>query len=790
MRTHLLLILANFCLASAIIAAEETGAARTGANATKQQVANEEPGVVTGEVVLADGGTPVAGARVLLRDNKLLEAVTDAEGRFRITGALSAQAPIWATTNDLVSRREQNVRRTASASSRQTYPPIRLLVGPGRELRITVISETSGEPLSATVAKLGYPDFQTFTAGKDGVILVSNLRPEKYEIELQAPGHARSRQTFDLLSLRASGKRQISLSPGGTLRGTVRDANGQPVAGASVHLLAAGSKTSYPAESPISDEKGAFFDRHLPLNTTFKLSIDSADYLSTSTQITSSDEERDVQVDVTLESRPRGGSVAGTVTNANGKPIDGATIVNFGRNHKEMRVTRSDPQGRFVLHDLFKLSGDPAEIFVSAEGHAPARRSVGMGTSDASAKGDVQLGPGHSLKAQVENSASKPIAGAIITAISQEIPVFRQMVARSDNEGRFEFASLPAKPVFRIRAEGYTSAVEKELALDGEHPAVIVLKAQRVLHGKVVDAESGKPLTRFVVTTGFDFNGRLDFPGRGINVQSDDGLFAIPVDNDRPTCPVRVEATGYEKVVARDIPAHEFELGDPVKIEIAKIDPAKLATLTGKILDPADRPLAGVQVRLIVSELVPNRMNANKFNWAQIDSGHLSQANYVDQYLAAVTDDKGGFRFAGLLPGRNLQLAYWGTKVPRGRYVGLAKTVSEVAQSTTINTVQPAVVRGTFDRAAFAEADGIQLLNASDRFAIDLATAENSKSEFRFENLPPGRYSIVINSRPKREPNAEGDAAFRVSRPLAQKILEVVEGETYDVEFTAEDKVK
>lgn len=752
---------------------------------TKLEDPAEEPGAVTGEVVLEADGTPVAGARVLLRRNTLIETTTDDMGRFRAAGGSSDWFWVWAEKANLVSPK-QVLRRPASTTSREGFPAVRLMLGPGRELKITVNSAVTREPLKGAVARLGYPDQSQATAGPDGVVVFPALRSEKYEVWIEAAGHARTRDEVDLSVAGDVPSPSFTLAASGTVRGVVKDESGKLLAGAHIIYFTVGVPYGYHGETSLTNDKGEFFDRYLPLNTTTGISADLKDYLAVRKEVTLTDGQREQRIEIVLNRRPRGGSIAGIVTGVNGKPLAKASVVNFGRQYDDKRETTTDVKGRFVLHDLFK--GDAGvEIFVTARGFAPADVKVEPGPVDAPPEVAVPLEAGHRVRGRVENPSGKPLAGAAVSANSPRFPWQRTPSVRTGADGKFEFDSLPEGVAFRVSAEDYSDDDRSILTLDGDEPVVVVLKPTGIVLGTVVDVESGKPVTRFRVLKGSEFGDHAHFDPQGETIQSRDGSFTIKKLDLGKSYALRVEAEGYLRTIESHVPAGEPGLAEPVRIELTKRDRSKLAILSGKVVDHAEKPLAGVQLRLIVSNIVPQKGNDNAFNWQLIELGQIEQKSYVDQYLTAITDEKGEFKFDDLIAERYLQIACWGDKAPKGKWLALDQTEPGMTQSTTITVSEPTTVRGSFDAKSFPGVDEIQLVHSEESFLTYRAKPAAGKFEFKFDNLPPGRYLLLLMGIPERS-NAQ--PGVFTTQPVASTTLTIAPGDVQEVEFTADDRVK
>ena len=88
-------------------------------------------------------------------------------------------------------------------------------------------------------------------------------------------------------------------------------------------------------------------------------------------------------------------------------------------------------------------------------------------------------------------------------------------------------------------------------------------------------------------------------------------------------------------------------------------------------------------------------MNDNNFNWELIKNGQLAEKSYCEQFLSLTTDVQGRFEFQNILPGKYLQLAYWGKGVPQGRSLAFDKTQPGKTDAVTIKLPEPATFRAS-----------------------------------------------------------------------------------------------
>ncbi|MDR3636999.1 MAG: carboxypeptidase regulatory-like domain-containing protein [Isosphaeraceae bacterium] len=780
--------------AQAVEAQTPDGPSTTHKREDGTKVAPREPGVVSGDVVDAETRVPVAGAEVLLLYTGIRRTKADDQGRFRFERIPHGNYRIWAFKEDLASPREPVFAQDAPLPEGVRFAPIRLLMRPGKQVKVTVASAATGRPIEEAEVSLGYPDRRKATTGSDGVAIVRGLLPGKYEVTVLAAGHAREERDIDLTDSPPVTPLSVALSQGGLVQGKLTDKDKRPLAGIRVYYRSVGNTYGYFGQSPTTDEQGRYRNAHLPLGTQIEIAYSSEDHLTAKRVVTLTGEEREQQVDVQLEKRPRGGSVAGVVTDPEGKPIAGAKVGNYGNRSDESRQTTTDANGRFVLHDLLK-DHVGHEIVVSARGFSPVLRRVEPGPEESPSEVSVRLQRGHFVHGRVENGAGEPLKGASVWISNRSGPVQAFESVQADEQGRFHLDSLAGGNTLRISAEGYSTRENVTLPFDGDEMISVKLEPMGVLRGRVVDAATGQAIKQFRVRLGFpaerregdvrgSFDSRLGATGRAF--QTEDGTFTLNGLTNRLALAVKVESEGYQRSTLPRVEAQPAGGAIPLQIALTKTDPARLATVSGTLLDHRRNPVAGVELRLIVSPSASTGEDDNRFNWALIDRGQLGRQGYVAQFLSAVSDAQGRFTFRDILPGMYLQLAYWGPNAPKSRSLAFAKTKPGMGQTVTIDVPNPASISGSFDSRTFPDSGSMQLSRKDDGFHSYKFELAAGQSEFRFENVPPGDYWLSIMHRLER--SKDRPEMFTL-RPIAARSLTVEPGRAYKVQFTEKDRV-
>ena len=295
----------------------------------------------------------------------------------------------------------------------------------------------------------------------------------------------------------------MMLPAGGVARGVVIDPDGKPLQRVSVSYRVPGNPVGFYGRSPDTDERGEFQNDHLPLNATIEVSIGKDDYVRANREITLTAERREVVLEVKLMPRPRGGSIAGLVSDKEGKPISNATVSNPGNRSSENRTTTTDDKGRFQLDDLYENYAGH-ELVVTATGFAPIRQKVEPGSADHPPEVVVVLPPGHSLRGRVVDAAGQPIPAAYV-GYNGGYTMLGQLGAtvRSNDEGLFEFDSMPEECQFAVSAKGFSTISNAEWQLDRKEPITVVMEPAALIRGRVSDFDTSEPIKNFTVQLGF-----------------------------------------------------------------------------------------------------------------------------------------------------------------------------------------------------------------------------------------------------------------------------------------------
>jgi hypothetical protein len=286
----------------------------------------------------------------------------------------------------------------------------------------------------------------------------------------------------------------------------------------------------------------------------------------------------------------KGISVAGTVTDPDGKPVAGAKL-GLGADYIQSEmISTTDAQGKYILSNM--LPG-PNTLTVFSNSFAPQMRQVSV-SKDMKPE-DFHLKPGKPVTFLVTDPEGKPVSGVGIAADTwQGCRSLMSLAQRgsTDAEGRWTWQHAPDEPVqsdlFRT---GWMSVRGKEFGPQAEPHEITMNKALKVT-GKVVDAVTGVPVPKFSVLQGYKWNSTEPQPywERYSIKEGQNGTFTTEFDEPRDGgYLVRIEAAGYRPGISREIKDSEGE----VDIEFKMI---KGMGPTGIVRNPNGSPAEGVQV--------------------------------------------------------------------------------------------------------------------------------------------------------------------------------------------------
>ena len=301
--------------------------------------------------------------------------------------------------------------------------------------------------------------------------------------------------------------------------------------------------------------------------------------------------------------------VEGVVTDADGRPVDGARVWASGTGGgfdptDSARWTRTDndqptlgpvtdADGRYLLA---AMRPDVVTIYAAAKGHGPTMGSVQLPADAVGGRVALNLSlvPEAVLEGRVVGPDGEPVKKAYIRL---ERWRGRSSALRRDattgEDGRFRIDNLPPDAMaFSVWAEDYDGLYDHSLtpSVEGE-PQEIVLKRRIMVRGRVTDARTGEPIPAFRVVAGYALREtRPVFYEYQNQIPSfTDGQYDMTVNGNPGTkrTVVRIEAAGYRPVVSEPLAGGQNTFD-------AQLEPA--GEIAATVLSPDGTPAAGAQV--------------------------------------------------------------------------------------------------------------------------------------------------------------------------------------------------
>jgi hypothetical protein len=295
---------------------------------------------------------------------------------------------------------------------------------------------------------------------------------------------------------------------------------------------------------------------------------------------------REPTTKITLDA---GLTVVGKVTDEAGKPIAAALL-----RTKFLNSEREAKTGEDGMYRLVGCEPTMAKIVVSAKGRATDVREVCI--DPAMEPVDFETRPGGHVRIRVLDEHDKPIPKARIFFQrwrgTYSYFEFGHVNQYADENGIWEWNEAPLDQFLAdiCRPDGMSLAMQPLVSRDEEYvfhppPALVV-------SGKVIDAQTKKPVSKFRVVPGI-LVGETQW-SRGEQFTSTDGKYRLRWTHDYPGHAVRIEAEGYRPAVSREIKSDEGNVTVDFALE-------KAEDITATVLTPELRPAPGAKVAIAVA---------------------------------------------------------------------------------------------------------------------------------------------------------------------------------------------
>lgn len=617
---------------------------------------------VTGKVVSAADGRPVAGALVWSYHDIGAFTRTAADGAYRLSASAGPEPMVQAAANGFF-------EATGKVRGDRRGPTLAL--DPALRARGVVVDER-GQGIAGAEITAAFQDAPRLAfkpglfasgglarSGESGRFLLGRLAPgASYGLRVSKPGFAPGRADLPPQEAgRAAPEIRIVLRTGRTATGRVLDPRHSPVAGAQVTLrpaaptdMMARIRESFSPASAFesaTDAAGRFELTHLPAGT-YDLVVRGRGFAPLSVPALAIPEGHGA-TDLGSVLLAPGVALSGVVADPQGRPLAGAEVwartpsgesAFFSSRMQDPgppdAVTGAD--GSFRLED--RAAGESLDLSATLAGYGPGEAPRVAVPAEAPVR--IVLSPASRVSGRIVGPDEKPVPGARVVLMemretnrggrSSRLPGrFEQAVA--DEEGAFAFEgvapgtiNLSATAPRRQTAElqGLEVRAGQELA-----SVEIVLAPAAVIEGRVL-APSGRPVPGAeVIVEQAGENGRSGFSLLRATADGD-GVYVLDGVPPGPRT-LAASAEGYRRTV-RDLDvkagenALDFDLDTGYEI-------------SGRVVDDSGAPIAGAQVWLRASVPSPDspRMLTGpdgvfRFHGLSEGSFHLraAKAGYAD----------------------------------------------------------------------------------------------------------------------------------------------------------------
>ncbi|WP_422931961.1 carboxypeptidase regulatory-like domain-containing protein [Singulisphaera sp. PoT] len=318
----------------------------------------------------------------------------------------------------------------------------------------------------------------------------------------------------------------------------------------------------------------------------------------------------------------RGLTVTGKVTDEAGKPIAGARV--YTKFLNDLRETKTGQDGTYRL-DACEAS--PTRLVVAAKGRATDMKEINVEAGMDPV--DFAMKPGGKVRIRVVDMRGKPVPKARI-----HFQRWRGMIHYFEFKNVNEYADADGSwawdeaPLDEFKADicppdGMQLVLQPIIAREDEY--VFRTPDTLVISGRVIDAESKKPVPKFRVVPGWQTaDGRKGW-NRNDSFVANDGQYRIAEDRGENLGLIRIEADGYEAMTSREI---RFDEG-AITIDFA-LKPG--LGVSAKVVTPNLKPAVGARIALGIAGSQINIKDGD------IDDG----STYASR---ETTDASGRFRF-------------------------------------------------------------------------------------------------------------------------------------------------
>lgn len=607
------------------------------------------PGLDISGVVLGSDDTPVVGAIVRVKPRRIeahlghqasivvtptdtgdldhLEATTDREGRFRVTGLQPGRFDLQ-TLHDL----HPNGRAENVAAGTEDVV-VRLARG---GTLVGRVSTPEGGPVAGATIRLADLTRQT-VSDAHGHFTFPGLAQSSSRLEIIADGYPLLRP--DLPPIEPGTTTELIdfvLSAGARIVGTVVDDSGAGLPDVRVRAYAT------LADGPIHPWNETRADVRTAGDGSFDLCGLETDS-KTAVLVFEHPGSLELRLDTPIAAGRTidlgevvldpGEWIEGVVLDDSGAPVPRAEVHVGSAEGKTEPTEHADDEGRFRIGPY--AVGDTIQLDVRVHGLGTVRHRIEAIPEGGIAELEIIVGRGPRLAGRVTDDLDTPLAGVTVRAMGET-----ESLAVSGPDGRFELRGLDSTPhTVEVDADGHV-ATRHERVEPGTVDLRLVLDREVTLVGRVTDRLTREPVPQFALDVlPADSAPTPDAP----RVSPDEAKsFASPYGEyflaglPAGRCQIRVTARGYAPTL---IPV-DLSPGETREIDVV-LDRGR--TVSSQVVDESGRPIAGVKVRRALPPALEARFGPASYATVILGKGGVHAFDLGQSRWEARTDDEARF---------------------------------------------------------------------------------------------------------------------------------------------------
>ncbi|QRN92815.1 carboxypeptidase regulatory-like domain-containing protein [Archangium violaceum] len=596
-------------------------------NALAPQLELIRPRRLTGRVL--SGGAPVPGVQVILEsrfptEGDVRPVRTDGEGRFRFE-------PLASGEYRLTAEQAGRFAFVQLVLEEDTPWPDEVVLQLGEAFfQEGTVREKEGHPVPGARVIMSHLETRGWArhtlTGPDGRYRLGPLQPGLHELRVEAERYRREIELEHALE-RGSGPLDFTLERAASVLGTVVDKDGQPLPNIELSMLYTGRSHGSALGHVVSDEAGRFaFDPALP--GSYMLSCQDESMVSAHLFVQAPAEGLRWVLS-------RGGSVSGTLTDAQGIPLTQGQVVlwDLGETGGWEEREEVDEAGRFLIQGI-----RPGRYMLEARvPSASVERSTAHPVEvkeEEQVEVSLRLETGWTLSGVVVDGTGRPVEGATLQASPSSLPPWRQdeeyiqissddapAAVRSGPDGRFTLRYLVEDAYdVSVSKEGHRPPGEATRVNAGTPEVRFVLERLGHIRGRLVDP-TGAPITRFEVN--------------GESRRDLGGAFAVPF-TESGIQTLTLTASGMAPV-RRPVPVTE---GLDVDLGELRMGPGR--RVRGRILDAETSEPVSASLRFTDATLESTKPTAGVWESVEVKEDGTFELPHVEaRPLTLLVEDEG-----------------------------------------------------------------------------------------------------------------------------------------------------